>query len=98
MLEKKGLLRGYRILLLKRYFDTGFGLTQYVKYLIAFFGLATQDIKTTLIIAFVYALFCFILGFLYYHYRFVETDNEISNKYNPIMREIRTSINKETFK
>ena len=89
-------MRGYRILLLKAYLDKGLSLTNYVKYLITFFGLASSDVKTTLIIAFVYAFISFFIGYFWFKYKLIDTENEIGNKFNPFQREVRRKLNRKT--
>lgn len=81
--------RKFKFLLWKRYFDTGYSLTGYVKYAIALFGISSLDVSTTLTLGFVYALVCFAIGYLWYKYKFVEADNEISNRFNLFTREMR---------
>ena len=82
-------MRGYRFCLLKAYLDKGVGLTNYFKYFMALFALASMDVKTTLIICFIYAIFCFALGYFWYKYDFIEGENEVSNRFNPFVKEMR---------
>ena len=82
----------YRLLLYKDYLDTGMGLTSYVKYLIAFFGLASADVKTTMWIAAGYAVFCFLLGYAYYRYEWVLAGHEVGNRYNLFQKEVREKL------
>ena len=77
------------IALNKKYFDTGLGVTNYVKYLIAFFGLASADLKYTLILAFVYALFCYFFGMFWIKWGLLEAEQEVSNIYNLFVKEMR---------
>ena len=86
-------MRLYKPLLYKAYFDRGLGLTHYVKYLIAFFGLASSDVETTLWIAVIYAVICFFLGWAWYRYKLIETEYEVQNNVNPFCREVRSKIN-----
>ena len=79
----------WKFLLWKRYFDTGYGLTNYVKYVIALFGLSSLNLAATMMIGLVYGLVCFLIGWLWYRHKFIETDNEISNRFNLFMREMR---------
>jgi hypothetical protein len=79
----------YSLCLLKSYFDKGFALTNYFKYIIAFIGLASKDIKNTLLIAFVYAIFCFILGYFWFKSDFILAEIEVGNKYNLFVKEMR---------
>src|SRR3990167_2346946 len=90
--KKREHLKGYRLLLQKAYFDKGLGLTNYAKYLIAFFGLATDDVKTTMWIAFVYGIACYAIGRLWYKHHLIDTETEIGNMVNPFVQEMRQKI------
>ena len=79
----------YRLALLKRYFDTGYSVTSYIKYMIAFFGLASADLKATLIIGVAYGIFCFIFGYLWIKYNWYTAEQEVSNQYNLFVKEMR---------
>ena len=79
----------YKLLLLKAYFDKGLGLTNYIKYMIAFFGIASLNAKVTLILGIVYGVLCFIVGWVWFKYRLVEVEKEIENKYNLFVTEMR---------
>ena len=85
-------LRGFRILIQKAYFDKGLGLTNYAKYLIALFGIASLNFKLTMYIGFAYLVFCYILGRLWYKYKLVETENEVNNIFNPFVKEMREKV------
>lgn len=82
----------YKIVLHKRYFDIGMGITSYVKYLIAFFGLASRDLRTTLIIGFAYAFFCYFFGMFWVKSGFFKEEQEVSNNYNKFVLEMRKKI------
>ena len=84
----------YNLALQKKYLETGLSLSHYVKYLIAFFGFASRDVKTTMIIAIIYAFLCLILGRLWFRYKLIHTENEIINIFNPFQREVREHIKK----
>lgn len=79
----------YRINIYKRYFDTGLGLTNYFKYVIAFFGLASKNLKWTMIVAIVYGIFCFFLGWWWLKSDFYKAEIEVSNNYNLFVEEMR---------
>lgn len=82
----------YRILLWKNYFDTGFGLLNYFKYFIGFYALASREIAITLWAALIFAVFCFFFGYFYYKYDWVRAQNEVSNRYNLFVEEMRLKI------
>lgn len=92
----------YKILLWKAYFDKGFGLLNYVKYILAVAGVSAAfngiEIKTIVIIGVIYGIVCLILGRLWFHYKLVDMEAEIQNKINPFQREIREHLKKRTFK
>lgn len=85
-------MRGYKFCLLKAYFDKGYGLTSYIKYMIAFFGLASQDVNLVLFIAVIYAFICFFIGWLWFKYRFIDAETEVGNQFNPFVKEMRQEI------
>ena len=82
----------YKFCLYKAYFGKGYALTNYVKYLIALFGLSSQDVAITLIDGGAYALLCFIVGWGWYRYKFIEHENEVNNQFNLFMKEVRKDI------
>ena len=86
---KEKQLRGFKFCLHKAYFDKGIGLTNYVKYIIAFFGIATGNVKTVMWIAAAYAIFCYILGRLWYKFKLIEAEIEVGNRFNLFVKEIR---------
>ena len=94
-------LRGYRILLWKKYFDTGYSLTNYVFKLIAVFGLTSQMLKSTIIVLILYSFGCLILGRWWLYSRLLDTELEISNMFDPFVKDMRTKFDikeRETFK
>lgn len=78
-------------MLWKKYFDSGYSITNYLKYFIAFFGLASRNIKWTMIVGFAWAIACVILGRAYLKHRWFEIDIEITNRFNPFVKEMRKS-------
>lgn len=98
MITTKTGKRCYKILLWKAYFDKGFGLTNYLKYVLLLFGWATNDAKTTIIIAITWACSCLLIGRLWYYYRIIDIENEVSNAFNPFAVEVRRAVKKKRFK
>ena len=76
----------YKILLLKFYFDKGFGITNYFKYIIAFMGLASKDLFLTIIVSILYAISCFIVGYYWTKHKMTEIEQDINNSFNPFVR------------
>ena len=82
----------FQFLMWKRYFDTGLSITGYLKYGIALFGISSLDVGKTIAIAVIYVPFCFVIGYLWFRWNFAELDNEISNRFNYFMREMREAV------
>lgn len=77
-----------------QYFNKGAGLTNYVKYLIAFFGLASRDVSNTLWLAAGYLIACFFIGFLWYKYNWITAEIEVNNRFNLFVKEMRKNYRK----
>lgn len=91
-MEKKIFNYQYKFCLLKRYFDTGYGLTSPIKYLILLFGVTTQDVATTLVTVTIYGLLCFILGYVWFKTNFIRAEVEVGNRFNYFVQEMRETI------
>jgi len=95
-------MKWFRFLLAKRYFDAGYGLTGYLKYVIALVGIgaAIQDIP--LIYIFLsglgYGIFCYVLGRFWHKYDLVKTEQELNNLFNPFVAQVREKLKIEKFK
>jgi len=88
-MSSKTELKHYRLLVAKAYFDKGWGLTGYLKYAIALFGLSSLNVRTTMIAGIIYGVSCYFIGRFWYTYRLIDTENEIQNRFNPFQREMR---------
>ena len=80
----------YKFCLLKAYFEKGYSLTNYIKYMIALFGLSYLNVKTTLIMAIIYGVSCFAIGYYWYKWDFITQEIEVSNKFNLFVKEMRS--------
>jgi len=85
--------RYFKLLMIKKWFDTGLGLTNYLKYPILLFGIGEitlfKSYKWVLLLGIIYTILCFILGWLWLKYGFFETEQEITNVFNPFVKEMR---------
>jgi hypothetical protein len=81
---------------LKRYFDTGVGLTSYFKYVVALFGLYSLDkgipMEWTLLLGVFYIILCFSAGYFWIKYKMTDYEYEISNLLNPFQKEVREKL------
>jgi hypothetical protein len=84
----------YKLCLWKSYFDKGLSLTNYLKYIIAFYSLAVRDFTAILLFCIAYAIFCFVLGFYWYKSNFIKAEIEVGNKYNLFVEEMRKKLSK----
>ena len=84
----------YRWLLYKRYFDLGYGLTGYFKWILAVVGISALNLQWIIAGFFFYGIFCFLTGWIWIKYNLYILENEITNQYNFFMREVRENIDK----
>ena len=86
----------FKILLVKTYFDKGWGLLGQIKYLILLFGflegIRTQSIHLTIVAGVVYCAVCYLIGRIWYKNRFVDVEMEISNIFNPFANDVRKKL------
>ncbi len=84
-----------KILLQKRYFDTGYGITSYIKVVVAVFGVGSVVTGYRLlpfIMLLLYGIFCYVIGWAYLKYGWYTIDLEITNKFNLFVKEMRKKI------
>jgi len=86
-------MKFYKVALHKSYFDTGFNVLNYLKYPLVLLGFAIPNAKNILIIAFIYAVCCYFLGWWWLNFGMKDAENEVNNNFNPFMREIRKKVN-----
>ena len=79
---------------LKAWMEKGQALTYMIKYMVLLFGLASQDVKNTLIFGLIYVFVSFIIGFMWYRYGFQRWEIEVQNIYNLFVEEMREKIGK----
>ena len=88
----------YKICLWYAYFGQGIGLTNYLKYLIFMFGIASLNVKWTLILGGLWGILCFILGWAWYKYKWVLASKEVENRFNLFVKEMRSTYKTKKFK
>lgn len=90
--KKRELMKAYKykLSLWKAYFDIGFGLLNYLKYPIFFIGLGAAVSKVAaswiILFAFGYGVICFLLGWAWIRFGFLDAQNEVANNFNPFCR------------
>jgi len=93
-------MSAFRILLWKAFFDKGFGLLNYLKYILAIAGIGAvfQGISFIwiIVIGLIYAVICLILGRWWFKNHLIDVENEINNQFNPFQREVREHIKRKS--
>jgi len=85
----------YKLTLWRRYLDLGISITAPIKWGIAYFGMASLDVKLTMIMGITYFLSCFLIGRFWFKHRFVEADHEVTNNFNRFVKEMRKSVERK---
>ena len=85
----------YKILIHKAYFDTGWSFLSAIRYFIILGGLlegfATQSAKYSFMIGMAYGLFCYVFGFFYFKFGWINAQHEVANRFNEFMKELRSN-------
>lgn len=79
-------------MLWKAYFDQGYGWTHYIFKIIAVLGLTTQAFEEVAWGIGVYTIFCFIFGWLFYKWKWINYEKEIHNHFDPFAKEVRAKM------
>lgn len=83
----------YKLVLYKTYFDKGYALTTYFKYLIILFGFYTVltdiDFQFVIGIALLYGFACFFIGWYWLRGDWYKAEIEVGNRYNLFVKEMR---------
>lgn len=85
-------MKFYKFALLKAYFDKGYGVTSYFKYLFAIIGIAGLKGSILIPLFIAYGLSCFFVGWVWYHFRITDAEAEVGNQYNPFAKEVRQKL------
>lgn len=89
------------ILLQKRYFDLGYGITSFLKIVIAVFGIGnfmTGNQNTVIFMMIGYAIFCYLFGLAYVKFGWYTVEIEITNRFNLFVAEMRKTYKNKRFK
>jgi len=94
----KSKLRGYRFCLFKGFFDKGYGLLSFPKYILVLLGagevLRTRGENPEFIVlaGFCFGLLCILIGAIWYKTGLVLSEAEVGNRFNLFQREMREKI------
>lgn len=80
-----------RWLWVKKYFDTGYNVLGYAKFIVLGVGLS-GDRTFTIIFGSIYAVVCLVVGIVWVKKGYADAENEINNILNPFQREMRNVI------
>ena len=88
-------MKYYKLAFLEACFNKGYSVTAPVKYLVAFLGVSnvvmTDKMTLAMIMGFSYVIACFILGYVLFRINFVNAQQEVYNRYDPYVKEMRNS-------
>ncbi len=79
----------YKLVLIKKYFDTGYGLTSPLKWGLAIVGATLQDIELIKLYGIIYIILCFVAGWAWIKWDFYTAEQEVNNRLNLFQKEMR---------
>ena len=77
---------------MKAYFEKGYSLTHYLFKVLAVIGIISLDVTYAIYSAVCYALFCYLVGRLWFKLGFINQELEVINRVNPFVDEMRHSL------
>ncbi len=89
---RDGNMKLYKFCLLKAYFDKGYQILSYVKFIIAVVGIASLNVKLVIILGLIFGILCFAVGWGWYKFGFVLAEAEVGNRFNLFVREMREKL------
>lgn len=89
-------MKFYNLAFLYSCFNQGYGITSPIKWVASIVGIGSAIQGSSLIWigigALVYFLLCIGVGFLCFKYGWVDAMAEVSNKYNPFVKQMRRKL------
>lgn len=90
-------MRFYKFALWKSYFDTGYGLMSLPKYVLILAGFGDVlssggKVSNIFIGGFIFGIVCFFLGKWWFKVGLAESMNEVGNRYNLFVKQMRRKI------
>lgn len=83
----------YKILLHKRFFDIGYGMTSYLKTLFVVVGVSVAvnkaPVEYIVVVGLLYGIACYVFGYYFVKHKWFEADIEVGNVYNKFVKEMR---------
>ena len=87
----------YKFNVYKVWFDKGYSILSYPKWVIAIYGVGEVVSGSYLLVAsgaLLFALFCAVVGYLWLKYDLFIAEQEVSNQYNLFQKEMRQKLDK----
>lgn|SRR3990167_1978849 len=83
----------YQLCLWKTYFETGYALTNYLKYPLLLIGFLEKiNVSAVVWYSLLYAVLCFAIGYYWYRTDFARAAAEVGNRYNKLAIELRNKV------
>ena len=96
--EWKGEEFKFKVNLHKSYVGDGKAVIGFLWGFIALFGIASQNVKVTLILGVVFHILCYFFGRYWYNHGWKSAEQEVNNRINPFVREMRSHVKNKRFK
>jgi len=94
-------MKYYKLALWKYYFEKGYSIMSYPKWVIAIFGIGEVVKKNYLIVcfgAFLFLILCILIGKWIWKSGFADAETEVSNVVNPFVKQVRKKLEIKKFK